>query len=60
MGESRMTLEEIKNGESQNVEFKIVLPNDSKKYMKTVVAYANTSGGKIIIGVDDVTLLFRQ
>ena len=55
-----MTLEEIKNGESQNVEFKIVLPNDSKKYMKTVVAYANTSGGKIIIGVDDVTLLFRQ
>lgn len=55
MGESRMTLEEIKNGESKNVEFKIMLPDDSKKYMKTVVAYANTSGGKIIIGVDDVT-----
>lgn len=50
-----MTLEEIKNGESKNVEFKIMLPDDSKKYMKTVVAYANTSGGKIIIGVDDVT-----
>ena len=30
------------------------LPDDSKKYMKTIVAYANTSGGKIIIGVDDV------
>lgn len=23
--------------------------------MKTIVAYANTSGGKIVIGVDDVT-----
>lgn len=50
-----MTLEEIKNGESKNVEFKIMLPDDSKKYMKTIVAYANTSGGKIIVGVDDVT-----
>lgn len=50
-----MTLEEIKNGESKNVEFKVQLPDDSKKYMKTIVAYANTSGGKIIIGVDDIT-----
>lgn len=41
-----MTLEEIKNGESQNVEFKIVLPNDSKKYMKTVVAYEIRQAGK--------------
>lgn len=50
-----MTLEEIKNSESKNVEFKVQLPDDSKKYMKTIVAYANTSGGKIIIGVDDIT-----
>ncbi len=50
-----MTLEEIKNSESKNVEFKVQLPDDGKKYMKTIVAYANTSGGKIIIGVDDIT-----
>ncbi len=50
-----MTLEDIKCGESKNIEFKIQLPDDSKKYMKTIVAYANTSGGKIIIGVDDAT-----
>ncbi len=50
-----MTLEEIKHGESENVEFKVQLPDDSKKYIKTVVAYANTSGGKIVIGVDDST-----
>ena len=34
-----MTLEEIKNSESKNVEFKVQLPDDSKKYMKTIVAY---------------------
>lgn len=50
-----MTLEDIKCGESKNIEFKVQLPDDSKKYMKTIVAYANTSGGKIIIGVDDIT-----
>ena len=50
-----MTLEEIKHGESKNMEFKIQLPDDSRRYMKTVVAFANTSGGKIILGVDDVT-----
>jgi len=50
-----MTLDEIKEGESNNVEFKVQLPDDNKKYMKTIIAYANTSGGKIIIGVDDVT-----
>lgn len=50
-----MTLEDIKCGESKNIEFKVQLPDDSKKYMKTIVAYANTSGGKIIIGIDDIT-----
>ncbi len=50
-----MTHEDIKCGESKNIEFKVQLPDDSKKYMKTIVAYANTSGGKIIIGVDDAT-----
>ena len=50
-----MTLDEIKSGESKNIEFKVQLPDDSKKYMKTIVVFANTSGGKLIIGVDDVT-----
>ena len=40
-----MTLEEIKSGESKNVEFKRKLPDDSKKYMKSFVAYAYSSGG---------------
>lgn len=44
------------SGESVNVEYKVAVPKDSEKYMKTVVAYANGRGGKIIFGVDDKTL----
>ena len=44
------------SGESVNVEYKVAVSKDSAKYMKTVVAYANGRGGKIIFGVDDKTL----
>ena len=50
-----MTINEIIKGESKNREFKGELPNKSEKYTKTVVAYANTQGGKIIFGIDDKT-----
>ena len=40
-------------GESKTVEFKAKLPDKSETYMKTIIAFANTSGGKLIIGVDD-------
>ena len=50
-----MSLEEIIAGESKIIEFKEELPADSKKYMKTVVAFSNTAGGKIIIGISDKT-----
>lgn len=50
-----MNKEEILNGESKNVEFKESLPEKSIKYMKTVVAFANGRGGKIIFGVQDDT-----
>ena len=50
-----MTIEEILAGESKNVEFKVQRPKDSGKYMKTVVAFSNGEGGRIIFGVDDAT-----
>lgn len=50
-----MTIEEILAGESKNVEFKENLPEKSIKYMKSVVAFANGSGGKIIFGIADKT-----
>ncbi|MCM1542290.1 MAG: putative DNA binding domain-containing protein [Blautia sp.] len=43
------------SGESVNVEYKVTVPGNSEKYMKTVVAYANGRGGRIIFGVDDKT-----
>ena len=48
--------DEIKNGESSVLEFKRELPTDGKKYLKTIVAFANSKGGKIVFGVDDKTL----
>lgn len=45
----------IEAGESEVVEFKRELPSKDKKVMKTVVAFANCGGGRIIFGVDDAT-----
>lgn len=50
-----MTREEILAGESKNMEFKVSRPEKSIKYMKSVVAFANGKGGRIIFGVDDKT-----
>lgn len=46
-------IEEIIRGESRNTEFKVMLPKDSEKYIKTIIAFANTQGGRLIIGVED-------
>ena len=48
-----MLADEIRAGESANIEFKVEVPKRSEKYIKSVIAFANTAGGKIIIGVDN-------
>ena len=50
-----MTKEEILAGESELLEFKRDVPEQSVKYIKTVVAFANGKGGTIVFGVDDKT-----
>lgn len=50
-----MLVDEIKFGESVNIEFKREVPQKSEKYIKSVIAFANTAGGKIVIGIDDET-----
>lgn len=42
----------IKDGESKNVEFKRQTPSGNK-IAKTLISFANVSGGKLIIGVSD-------
>lgn len=50
-----MAKDELFSGESKNIEYKVAVPDKSEKYMKTVVAFANTQGGRLVIGVDDKT-----
>ena len=48
-------LEEIQNGETETLEFKREIPSKDSKLMKTVVAFSNCHGGRILFGVDDET-----
>ena len=43
--------DEIVGGESYSLEFKLVPNEDRIKYLKTVVAFANGKGGRILFGV---------
>ena len=48
-----MLADDIKNGETVELEFKGELPSDHLKFLKTAVAFANCSGGRIVFGVGD-------
>ena len=48
-------LEEIQGGENGALEFKEARPKDSLKFTKTVVAFANGKGGRLIFGIEDGT-----
>lgn len=50
-----MAMDTMFSGESKSIEYKVTLPDKSEKYMKTIVAFANTQDGKLIVGVDDKT-----
>lgn len=45
-------IEQITCGESKTLELKRELPS-SEQIARTILAFANTSGGKLVIGVDD-------
>lgn len=42
----------IQDGEGKTIEFKVELPN-SNTLAKTIIAFSNTGGGKLIVGVND-------
>ena len=51
-----MTLiEQIAQGENASLEFKEARPKDSLKFVKTVVAFANGRGGRLLFGVENET-----
>ncbi len=50
-----MTLEELKKGEHVTVEYKLDIPQEREKYLKSAVAFANGAGGKLGFGVKNQT-----
>ena len=42
-------------GEDKKIEFKQEIPAKHEKFLKDIIAFANTSGGKSIIGIVDAT-----
>jgi len=52
MSSDHPLLQEIQKGESQTLEFKEQLPK-GQQVAKTLIAFANTSGGKLVVGVSD-------
>ncbi len=42
-------------GENKNIEYKREIPNNHEKFYKDVIAFSNSTGGKIILGVEDGT-----
>ena len=48
-----MLKDDIKAGESDRLEFKEQLPDNAEKWLKTVVAFANCRGGRILFGVSN-------
>ncbi|MBR6088788.1 MAG: putative DNA binding domain-containing protein [Anaerolineaceae bacterium] len=50
-----MNIAELLSGESRNIEYKQEIPSKSDRYMKSVIAFANGTGGKIVFGVEDKT-----
>ena len=53
MAKTMTLLDEIRSGESRTLEFKQELPQDARKWVKTIVAFANGAGGKFVIGVNN-------
>lgn len=46
-------MEEMLAGESNTIEYKRELSFKSEGYIKTIIAFANTNGGRLIIGIED-------
>jgi len=42
-------------GEGKNIEFKREIPQKHEKFLKDIIAFSNCSGGKVILGIEDIT-----
>ena len=42
-------------GEDKNIEFKREIPNNHEKFLKDIIAFSNSTGGQVILGIEDET-----
>lgn len=42
-------------GEGKKIEFKREIPNRHEKFLKDIIAFSNSSGGKVVLGIEDNT-----
>jgi predicted HTH transcriptional regulator len=42
-------------GESRNIEFKREIPSNHEKFLKDIIAFSNSTGGQVIVGIEDET-----
>ena len=42
-------------GEGKNIEFKREIPSNHEKFLKDIIAFSNSTGGQVILGVEDET-----
>ena len=44
-------------GETKNVEFKREIPSKHEKFLKDIIAFSNSTGGQVILGIEDETCI---
>ncbi len=42
-------------GEGKSIEFKREIPKNHEKFLKDIIAFSNSTGGKVILGIEDET-----
>lgn len=53
-GDDIQLIDIINRGENETVEFKVTLdPHNHEQFLESIVAFTNTTGGRIFVGVDD-------
>lgn len=44
-------------GEGKNIEYKREIPSNHERFLKDIIAFSNSSGGKVILGIEDETCI---
>jgi predicted HTH transcriptional regulator len=44
-------------GEGKNIEYKREIPSNHEKFLKDIIAFSNSTGGQVIVGIEDETCI---